>query len=139
MTIDEQTKESLKKLRRAAGITQEEMAERLGIQRSTYRNIENGSTRLVNARMDMIARTLNVRPAELMGYDFDSLAAGQLSDVENEYEKEMVSLRSENSRLEESLNALRAENETLKADIAFFRDMTKWLRSELDRRDRSDT
>lgn len=68
--IDEKTiKKNIYLRRRALSISQTEMAERLGLDRNTYRNIESGKTRIINGHLDKIADLLETSAEELvLGY-----------------------------------------------------------------------
>ena len=68
--MDEKTiKSNIYRRRRTLAISQIEMAERLGMDRNTYRNIETGCTRIFNSHLEGIAQVLKVSPEELvLGY-----------------------------------------------------------------------
>lgn len=71
-------KRNIRKQRKVMGMTQEELARRIGISRQAYNNIEHGRTRLVNKKLGKIADQLCVSVDRLLlGYepspDTDSL------------------------------------------------------------------
>jgi len=57
---------NIRRLRRAAGLTQPQLAERLGVQQSVVSEIETGRRSLSVARLDAWARALSCRPADLL-------------------------------------------------------------------------
>jgi transcriptional regulator with XRE-family HTH domain len=56
----------IRHLRRAAGLNQVELAERVGLSQGQISNIENGDRNLSLEWMRRIARALNVSPADLL-------------------------------------------------------------------------
>lgn len=66
---NESIKDNICRLRTMKGLSQDEMAGRLGIVRNTYRNIEKGSVRLISSHLSNIAAALDVSMEELvLGY-----------------------------------------------------------------------
>lgn len=65
-----QFSKNLKQLRTALNITQNEMAERLGISERGYRNYENGSREPNISGLIQIADILHVSLDSLVGRDF---------------------------------------------------------------------
>jgi len=62
-------KDNIIRKRNELGISQEEMARRLGIVRNTYRNIERGQSAIINSHLLSIAKNLETTPEELvLGY-----------------------------------------------------------------------
>ena len=64
------TGERIRFARRGAGLTQTELAEKLGVKFSVISKYETG--RVINLKreiIDEIAKVLNVRPSWLLGYD----------------------------------------------------------------------
>lgn len=62
-------KKNIAVLRKRLGLTQQEMAEKLGISRNAYRRIESGETALVNDYLLRIASILDMTADELvLGY-----------------------------------------------------------------------
>ena len=80
----------LAEARKAAKITQKELAEKLGINRATLSKYENGTIDLNLSQLQKIADALNVTVGYLQGYDLlnakelvDALKKGDKSTVEN--------------------------------------------------------
>lgn len=61
----------LKELRNSQGISQEEMAEKLGMKLSTYRTWERGISRISLENACEISRILNCTPNDLCGWYID--------------------------------------------------------------------
>lgn len=92
-------KKNISRTRENLRITQEEMAEKLGISRNTYRSIEKGRTRLVNDHLDRIASILDISAEELvLGYAPERNGQAMLGEIQEEYEsrlKEMDRIHAE--------------------------------------------
>lgn len=58
--------DTIRKLRRKKGITQEALADRAGINRTHMYRIENGHVRMTLGTLKLIADTLDVRARELL-------------------------------------------------------------------------
>ena len=59
----------LKEMRRALGLTLDELAERVGTSKQTIHRYENGTiTNIPHAKVESLARALGCTPAELMGW-----------------------------------------------------------------------
>lgn len=79
-------KANIQRFRKEAGISQSELADRLGMFRTAYRNIEKGKTRLISNILGMIAKELGKTPEELLlGYEPSSEGSRKLSDIREEY------------------------------------------------------
>ena len=85
------------------GLTQDDMARKLGMVRNSYRNIERGSSRLISEHIDEIAAILKTTPEELvLGYtpskhdkvleDEIIKTRGEVSEMKGKYE-EMIAER----------------------------------------------
>ena len=88
---DKHIKTTIRSYREARRISQIEMAERLGIDRNTYRNIEHGRTRLLSVHLPRIAQELGVSVDELcLGYRVgDPDSDPSLNLLREEYEHRM--------------------------------------------------
>lgn len=56
----------IREVRRTAGISQEELAERAGLHRTYVGGVERGERNVGVLNLIQIARALNVKPAELL-------------------------------------------------------------------------
>ncbi|MGM9742243.1 MAG: helix-turn-helix domain-containing protein [Candidatus Cryptobacteroides sp.] len=79
-------KDNIYRKRHEEGISQEEMARRLGMMRNSYRKIERGPVRLLSEHVESIAEVLGTTPEELvLGYKpLDG--SGMLEDLKGEYD-----------------------------------------------------
>ena len=79
-------KENIRKRRKANKLTQEEMAHRLDISLTAYRDLEKGSTNIVNANVMKIAELLGTSTEELcLGYHPVQAPGKVLEDIRSEY------------------------------------------------------
>lgn len=103
-------KDKIYETRRRKGISQEEMANKLGMSLNSYRKIERGPTLLVSRRIWEIAKTLGVTPEELvMDDDFES--GMSLPDIERKtYENNIQSLKDEIAALMQCIDILNEKN-----------------------------
>lgn len=99
-------KENIYKKRNEEGISQDEMARRLGIVRNTYRKIERGPVRLLSEHIDGIAEVLGTTPEELvLGYKpIDG--SGMLDEIRMEYDSRTRKITEE---YESAISGLKAE------------------------------
>jgi repressor LexA len=65
---------NLRKLRIARGLTQAEMAERIGTTRSQYVKLERGERRLSDVWIERVAQAFQIRPGSLIDSTFDAKA-----------------------------------------------------------------
>lgn len=112
-TMDKQTiAQNIEKLRTNAGITQEELAERAGISRTSIRNILTAEVNIINRHLPAIAAALGVSLEELLlGYEpFDPDSGllrseashqAQLHDLADDFQKRLDELQSRYDLLEE--------------------------------------
>ena len=99
-------KENIYRKRNEEGISQDEMARRLGIVRNTYRKIERGPVRLLSEHIDGIAEVLGTTTEELvLGYKpFDG--SGMLDEIRMEYDSRNRKITEE---YESAISGLKAE------------------------------
>ena len=87
-------KENIARIRKASGISQTEMAERLGMSRTAYRNLEKGDTRLISETMEKIAAVLDRTPEELvLGYEPSAKDSRRVADIRNSMSRCRKTLR----------------------------------------------
>lgn len=76
------------------GISQDEMARRLDISRTSYRNIERGKSRIISRRLPDIARQLNISEEELvLGYK-PSVGQSRLEELKVKYNEDLAGVKS---------------------------------------------
>lgn len=126
-------KENISKYRRRLGLSQEVMAERMGISRTAYRNIEAGKTRLMSGNIDKIASILGISPEELLlGYrpeeggsrEFNDMRVQygtRLKEIENGYGEEIKRLNAHISVLNELVASLKETVRTKEEVITMLR------------------
>ncbi len=111
-------KGNILKRRKEAGLSQEEMAEKIGISRTAYRNIETGKTRLISRNAEKMASILGISTEELLfGSDRENTADTlsdikasydtRIKDIESGHTAEEARLRSQIKFLEEYIAALK--------------------------------
>ena len=104
-------KDNLRKIRKERRITQEDMAFRLGISLTAYRDLERGNTNMVNANLIRSAQLLETSTEEIvLGYKPAQLSTRKLEEMESQYsgriselEKEVEYLRKLVKSLEETV------------------------------------
>lgn len=90
------TSERIKQARKAAGLTQEDLAKKLGVQHSVISKYECG--RVVNLKRDVIAKiaeALNVRPSWLMCMDDKKESDPEEIELDNELVNRLMKLSRE--------------------------------------------
>lgn len=123
-------KKNLLKIRQERGLSQEDMAEELGMSRNTYRSIEKGGTRLLSDTVMKVAAWAGVTPEEVvLGYEPSESGSASLKDAReyfnfrvkalaDDYETRLEALRNENSLLKELLKEKDESIRTLKSMVA---------------------
>ena len=86
-------KDNIRKIRKTRRMTQEEMALRLGISITAYRDLEKGNTSILNSNVYKIADLLDT-PAEeiVLGYKPSQIEGTSLQEVQQEYSGKIESL-----------------------------------------------
>lgn len=99
-------KENIYRIRKEKKITQQQMAERLGMSRNSYRRIESGDTVLVNDHIVQIANLLEMSPDELLLGDSASDGRKILDEMRVGYAQEISDRNRTISSLEERIRLL---------------------------------
>ncbi len=121
-------KENISKIRKASGLSQSETADKLGISRTAYRNIEKGETRLISENVDRIATLFETTAEELvLGYLPSGNAAERLKDIQEEYSS---TLRKQQDEYEVKISALNENIATLTGYVESLKDNIR-LRDEI--------
>lgn len=103
-------KENIRKIRKSKGLTQEEMADRMGISLTAYRDLEKGATSIMNSNLDKIAEITGTTTEELvLGYR-PTQAEDRLEDMKEEYGTTIISLQ---TRIEDLLKHVESLNEII--------------------------
>lgn len=105
-------KDNITRIRTRLNISQSEMADRMGISRNAYRNIESGDTKLISEYIVQIAALLDLSTEEIvLGYIPQKDNGKLIEDIKNSYNQRSTS--SEEKHKDE-LTRLKREIETLK-------------------------
>ena len=112
-------KKKLRELRKKANMTQLEMARMIGIKRTTYRNLESGTTKIINETAIRVAEALK-KPIEaiITDYDFSGPSPALLRERNQQFEKEIVTLSKELSETRHKLSLTLAECGNAKRELA---------------------
>ncbi len=136
--MDEKTiKNNLSRSRKEAGISQEVLAERLHMNRNTYRNIETGRTRIINRHMEKIAAELDTTVEELiLGYKIgDPDSDPRWEDMRNEQKSRYQALlNSYERKIDEDAQRLSLQDrriEELKASLRDKTDLIAFLKEKI--------
>jgi transcriptional regulator with XRE-family HTH domain len=99
-------KEKIFEIRRKKGISQEKMAQLLGISNNSFRKLEKGKTILINDRLWEIAKILEVSLEELM-LEEDFNTGMSLAEMERlKFQEEIENLKNENILLKQHISLL---------------------------------
>jgi transcriptional regulator with XRE-family HTH domain len=100
-------KDNIRKVRKARKLTQEELADRLDISLTAYRDLEKGSTNIVNANVIRLAELLGTSTEELfLGYRPVQAPGKLLEDVRSEYGGKIESMERRIADLEKLVMSL---------------------------------
>lgn len=100
-------KNNIRAIRKQRKYTQEEIADRLGISLTAYRDLEKGSTSIVNGHVMRMADLLNITTEELvLGYQPDPKAGIVLEDIRKEYGDKVRNLENRVKDLEKLVSSL---------------------------------
>lgn len=115
-------KDNLRKIRKERKLTQEEMAGMLDISLTAYRDLEKGSTNIINGKILKIAEFLDTSAEELvLGYRPSQESGRQLQDVQAEYGERITSLQRRIADLEDLILSLKESLKTKNEIIAMLR------------------
>ncbi len=110
-------KNNIRKIRKARRLTQEEMAHKLGISITAYRDIEKGNTSIINSHLLKIASFLDTPTEEIvLGYRPIQIDKGSLKEVQAEYSVKINILERRITDLEKLVQA-QEENLASKNEI----------------------
>ena len=115
-------KNNIRAIRKQRKFTQEEIAGRLGISLTAYRDIEKGNTSIVNGHVIRMADLLNISTEELvLGYQPLPEAGIVLEDVRHEYGDRISNLEKRIKDLEKLIRSLEETVETKNEIITMLR------------------
>lgn len=128
-------KENITRIRKDNGLSQSDMAEKLGISRTAYRNIEKGDTKLISDSLDKIADIFSLSPEEIvLGYapsqensrklrEMQQAYSNRHSETIDRYEEEIRKLHKEINTLNNLIDALKDSIKTKDEMIAMLRKL----------------
>jgi transcriptional regulator with XRE-family HTH domain len=104
---DSSIKENIRKLRKERRMTQEAIANQLGISTNAYGEIERGSTSIMNAHVLRIAKLLDTSTEELvLGYRPIQIPGKKLEEMQAEYSERIDALEKEIEYLRKLVKSL---------------------------------
>ena len=116
-------KDNIRKKRKARRLTQEEMAHKLDISLTAYRDLEKGNTSIVNANVMKIARLLDTSAEELvLGYLPVQTPARLLEEMHSEYGGRISTMERRISDLEKLVQSLEETIKTKNEIIAMLKN-----------------
>lgn len=120
-------KDNIRRIRKSRKLTQEDMAHKLGISLTAYRDLERGNTSVMNGNVMRIASLLDTSTEEIvLGYRPSQMAGEALEDVREEYSTRVTTLERRVADLEKLV-------ESLKETIESKNEIITMLKKSLDR------
>jgi transcriptional regulator with XRE-family HTH domain len=100
-------KDNIRRIRKTRKLTQEDVALRLGISLTAYRDLERGNTSIMNGNLSRLAEEFETSPEELvLGYKPSQHAAKALEDVTGQYKSKVSLLEKQVKDLEKLVRTL---------------------------------
>ena len=109
MNITSNLSEKIRQIRLQKGLSQENMADMLGLSTTAYGDIERGRTELSVSRLENVAKLLDVQLPELLGIDVTMSETAWLR-------QENTRLLAENRRMQNELDQWRTKFKQLFGD-----------------------
>jgi len=139
LNMDEKTiKVNIQEERKKSGISQTAMANKLGMDRNTYHNIEKGSTRILNCHIRDIAAELGMTTERLLlGYDpldpgkspvlddYRESYQSKYDDMVSTYEKKLQHQAKEIADLRDLVESLKGQVRDKETIISFLRSQSR--------------
>lgn len=120
--------------RERTGMSQSRLADKLGMDRNTYRNLEKGGTRILNTHLEKIAQELGVSKEKLLlGYepiepergsaldDYIASSEERYGRMVESYDEKVERLENENASLREFVEHLKSQIRDKDMIIAFLK------------------
>lgn len=124
-------KKNILKTRKDLGLTQKEMADKLGISRTAYRNLEKGETKVYSNHISAMARLSGKKEEELvLGYVPKESEEQHLKEMNNLATQMKVMQQQYEARIQELLAKLAEKDELiefLKSNIRSQQSMLDYL------------
>lgn len=114
LNMDNSTiKENIRRIRNSQGLTQEQMAGRLGISLTAYRDLETGKTSMMNANVAKIAMMFDTTIEELvLGYRPVQMPEKVLRETQEKYGKHIDTMKKRIEDLEKLVESLQETIDT---------------------------
>ncbi len=110
----------IRKVRELKNMTQDHVAEEIGMTSSGYSRIERGEVRVSIERLEQIARALEVSPTELTNFDENVFFTNYGTANDHSF-----SIRADKELLQQVITTYEARIADLKDEIQFLRGMLK--------------
>lgn len=125
-------KQNIQKVRKGLGYTQQEMAEKLGISRTAYRNLEKGETKVYSDHISKMAEISGKAEEEVvLGYDPAREGELKLLEIAN-YEERLRTIKNDYEKRIEILNdKIKSQQdliESLQSNVKVLRSMVDLLK-----------
>lgn len=119
-------KDNIRKIRKARKLTQEDMAHKLGISLTAYRDFEKGNTMILHGNLPKIASCLDTPTEEIvLGYRPAQIEGTDLKEIQAEYTGKINILE---RRIEDLEKLVKAQEES----IASKNEIIAMLKKRLD-------
>lgn len=100
-------KDNIRRIRKTRKLTQEDVAHRLGISLTAYRDLERGRTNIVNGNIGRLAEEFETSPEELvLGYKPSQQASRALEEAKGQYQSRVTLLEKQVEDLEKLVKTL---------------------------------
>lgn len=127
-------KENIRRIRKTRRLTQEEMAHKLGISLTAYRDIERGSTSMMNSNICRIATHLETSAEELvLGYHPVQMGGQKMEELTGKYTSRISVLEKQVRDLEKLVMTLEETIASKNEIIENNKEIITMLKKELGR------
>lgn len=116
--------EKLKKLRKSKGLTQLDMADKLGLTQPNYATFESGKNEITLSRLEKISEVFGISVLELLGGEAVSVPMVDNTELEN--------LRKENEVLRKNVKHLEQIKDLLEDAREFYKDQYSKFQTQKD-------
>lgn len=125
-------KDNIRRIRKTRKLTQEEVAARLGISLTAYRDLERGGTAIMNGNLSRLAEEFKTSPEELvLGYQPSRQASKTLEEAKIQYNSRVSLLEKQILDLEKLVRSLEETIASKNEIIENNKEIIIMLRKEL--------
>lgn len=136
MSTKEEILSRIKALREERGLSQSQLADELGIGRTTYLNLETGKTRLFSKNLVALAEYFQLSEEEILCGEKPSEAV--LRDVEDFEEKRLALIAEYEARLSDLNTKLQQAQQTIEDNKQIIQSLTQTNQFLLSRLNKND-